>query len=210
MSKGLGGAMIFDTLGFSNDVYKALRRGLGRVHQASTTMVHANSGASLQAQAALGDLEDTDTSKNTLIDTKSSTFVEQITTLSIKKPTASALATSSKPTETPPASSASTSVASTASSSPSPAPAASLTLTNGANQTNFIRCDTSTAWSLCTSDLTCTTMGDVSPGTECHNGQIICVSSHSVRKRQLGPPMLMRGKYEGSARFAAGHRWRRV
>ena len=182
MKAGLAGVMIFDTLGFSDNVYEALSSGLSVSGKAwSAPMMQANSGASLQGQAAdLGDLGATSSSLRS---------TGNPSTMTVTKPTATALAT------------APSSLAHIGPSSSAP------TAPDQNGLANFIRCDSLTTWSLCTSE-SCTSMGNVAPGTRCKDGEIVCASSH-VHSKRRAPPMLMRGNFEGSARLAAGHTWRR-
>lgn len=165
MSKGLAGAMVFDTLGFTDKVYGALRKGLGR---------SANSPAVPPSSFSPVKTTKTANSHHSTAHAHSHTISKHPSKTQSPVPS-SAISSCSQPL-------AGAVKLSPVVSSPSPSPSSSIPTTSKLASQAFIRCTSPTSWSLCASDSDCTPMGSVAEGTQCKDGELVWAGKREKRE----------------------------
>lgn len=189
--------MIFDTLGFTNKVYGAVREGLGLpVAAASSTPVASSTSVIRTAlpQTVQATSSTTSTSSTASAHHLTSTATAESST-AVESTRSSVPASSSPPSSSAaPHSAAPHSAAevaklhlptagrpqyiTSASSSPS-----AVAETKPISQA-YILCNSTTTWSICASTSECTPMGSVAAGTTCQNGELVWGGSLRRRERR--------------------------
>ncbi|ORY88714.1 glycosyl hydrolases family 18-domain-containing protein [Leucosporidium creatinivorum] len=195
--KGLAGVMVFDTQGYTEGVYSAMREALGFSASASSS---SSSSSSSEASTSTSKAVVKSTATASKTKTASTTTITSSHTAVATHTTAAA--SSSNSSSSPACHKSSSSLGANSGSTPlvaklSPSSPSSSSLTSAAASASAsltadaaaagsaavsILCTSSSTWSLCAGK-ECTKMGEVADGTRCEEGEIVWARRRERRGR---------------------------
>ncbi|KAK4701300.1 chitinase, partial [Phenoliferia sp. Uapishka_3] len=203
VKKGLAGLFVFDSIGFTNDVYTSMKEGLGLTGASSSSESAEVASATSHESAAASSLgttvvAPTTTAIPTLGEISNS---ESITRFELTSPglasddastaelTSTAEPTSEAeavvPTSATSASSDNLDVSGTSTASLPTSTIGTSSSSSGSSSQATLKCLTSTTFALC-DGTTCTNMGSVAAGTMCVDGGIVVASKARMMRKARG------------------------
>ncbi|KAL8276833.1 hypothetical protein RQP46_010764 [Phenoliferia psychrophenolica] len=178
VKKGLAGLFVFDSIGFTSEVYASMKEGLGLTGASSSSVASATSDASAAESSLVNTVVTRSASSAPALTSETASTAELASTLNA---TSAALDPTSEAVAVDPTSTTlDTSETSTAST-----PTSTGDTSSGPSGGATLKCLTTTTFALCDGS-TCTDMGSVAAGTACVDGQIVMGSNARMMRKAKG------------------------